>query len=483
MHFPTILRVLGTLLMLFSLSMLPPIMVALWYEDGAEMAFIWAFIITLGTGLLLRLFSGANQTLKIRDGFLVVVLFWAVLSLFGALPFILSVHVHMGFTNAVFESVSGLTTTGSSMITKLSGLPYSILYYRQQLQFLGGMGIVVLALAILPMLGIGGMQLYRAEVPGPAKDAKLTPRLTQTAKALWFLYAGLTVLCTFAYWAAGMTLFDAICESFGTISTGGFSIHDESFAFYHSNIILIISSVFMFLGGVNFSLHFTALRQRKLSIYWKDAEFQMYVALILIALALMTAVLIGAHWYGTPWDALSQALFNLTSAITSTGFVSADIQAWPIIIPTVLLLIGLIGGCGASTSGGVKVIRVLLVLKQGMREFKKLLHPQSVISVKLGNQVISDELLQGVWGFIAVLILLFVAFTITLTATGVNFSATVALFVCSFSNLGMVVMGGFANDLSTLNVIGKWAMIVTMLAGRLEIFSLFILFTQAFWRK
>lgn len=483
MHFPTILRVLGTLLTLFSLSMLPPIIVSFWYSDGAEMAFITAFLITLGTGLLFRQFTIKSQELKIRDGFLVVVLFWIVLSLFGALPFILSVHLHMTFTNAVFESVSGLTTTGSSMITKLAGLPQSILYYRQQLQFLGGMGIVVLAIAILPMLGIGGMQLYRAEVPGPAKDAKLTPRLTQTAKALWFIYAGLTTLCIFAYWAAGMSFFDAVCESFGTISTGGFSVHDESFAFYHSNMILLISSIFMFLGGVNFSLHFTALRYRKVSTYWQDTEFQVFLTIILLTLAAMTTVLVVYHIYGRPLDALFQALFNLMSVITSTGFTSADIQSWPIIIPTLLLLVGLIGGCAASTSGGMKVIRVLLVMKQGMREFKKLLHPQGIISVKLGNQVISDELLQGVWGFIAVLILLFVIFTIIVTATGIDFSATVALFVCSFSNLGMVVMGGYFSDLYTLNMVSKWAMIVTMLAGRLEIFSLFILFTRAFWQK
>ncbi len=483
MHVPTILRVLGTLLMLFSLSMLPPIIVAFWYRDGAEMAFVSAFLITLCTGLLLRQCSTKRQELKIRDGFLIVVLFWLVLSLFGALPFILSIHVHMTFTNAVFESVSGLTTTGASMIPKLAGLPQSILYYRQQLQFLGGMGIVVLAVAILPMLGIGGMQLYRAEVPGPAKDAKLTPRLTQTAKALWFIYAGLTALCTFAYWAAGMSLFDAICESFGTISTGGFSIHDNSFAFYHSHLILLIGSIFMFLGGVNFSLHFTALKHRKISTYWQDTEFQVFLTIILLALAIMTGVLVLYHLYGSPFDALCQALFNLMSVITTTGFTSVDVQHWPILIPTLLLLIGLIGGCAASTSGGIKVMRLLLVLKQGMREFKKLLHPQGIISVKLGHRVISDELLQGVWGFIAVLILLFVAFTVVLTATGVDFSATVALFVCSFSNLGMMVMGGYDNDLSSLHMIGKWAMIITMLAGRLEIFSLFILFTRAFWRK
>lgn len=483
MHFPTILRVLGTLLMLFSLSMLPPVLVGIWYHDDTKMVFFTAFLITLGTGLLCRLFVRGNQELKIRDGFLVVVLFWGVLSLFGAIPFIIAPHPHMTFTNAVFEAVSGLTTTGSTMIPQLEGLPRSILYYRQQLQFLGGMGIIVLAVAILPMLGIGGMQLYRAEVPGPAKDSKLTPRLTQTAKALWFIYAGLVALCTFAYWAAGMSLFDAICESFSTISTGGFSIHDSSFAYYHSEIILLIGSIFMFLGGVNFSLHFTALRYHTLSTYWKDYEFRAFLAIVLMALALMSLFLVFDKFYANPFVAVNEGLFNLMSVITSTGFVSADVQLWPIVVLTVLLLVGLMGGCAGSTAGGVKVIRIVLVMKQGMREFKRLLHPQAIVSMKLDHKVISDELLQGVWGFIAVLMLLFVIFIITVTATGVPFDTTVSLFVCSFSNLGMMVMGGYNGDLDSLNEVSKWALIITMLAGRLEIFSLLIIFTRGFWRK
>ena len=281
MSFAAVQRILGILLTVFSLTLLPPFVLALLAQDGAAVAFATAFALTLGVGILSWLpVRGMKRELRLRDGFIVVVMFWTVLSAIGALPFVLADNPHLSLTDAVFESVSGLTTTGATVITSLDGLPMSILYYRQQLQWLGGMGIIVLAVAVLPMLGIGGMQLYRAETPGPMKDNKLTPRITETAKALWYIYLGLTVACGFSYWLAGMSVFDAVGHAFSTVAIGGFSTHDASMGYFNSPLIDMIAVVFMFLAGVNFSLHFVAFRHRSVTGYWQDSEFRFYVCLL-----------------------------------------------------------------------------------------------------------------------------------------------------------------------------------------------------------
>lgn len=267
MQLGVITRIFSVLLMVFSLSMLPPAVMAWWYHDGGVQAFLWSFVFTLAVGFIGWLpFRSYTQGLKIRDGFLVVALFWTILSIFGSIPFVLAHHLHISFTDAMFETVSGLTTTGSEVFAGLDHMPHAIVYYRDQLQFLGGMGIIVLAVAILPMLGVGGMQLYRAETPGPIKDSKLSPRIAQTAKTLWYIYVGLNIACILVFWLFGMTLYDAICEAFGTISTGGFSAHDASFSFYHNKLIDISAIIFMVLGGTNFSLHYVFLKNKKLQI-------------------------------------------------------------------------------------------------------------------------------------------------------------------------------------------------------------------------
>jgi len=303
-------KVLGLLLMLFSLSMLPPFLVSLWYADGTALAFVSAFALILGTGAMTWLpVYKTRQDLKLRDGFLVVVLFWTVLGLSGSLPFILADNPHLSATDAVFESLSGLTTTGATVILGIDELPQSILYYRQQLQWLGGMGIIVLAVAVLPMLGIGGMQLYRAETPGPMKDSKLTPRITETAKALWYIYLGLTISCTLAYWAAGMSLFDAIGHAFSTVAIGGFSTHDDSMSYFDSRVIEMIAVVFMLVSGVNFALHFTVVRRRSPLIYLRDSEFRFYIFLILVTTGVVTVTLYLTDTY-LFWDeAFTQGLF------------------------------------------------------------------------------------------------------------------------------------------------------------------------------
>ncbi|MGD9163891.1 MAG: potassium transporter TrkG, partial [Chromatiales bacterium] len=292
MHLTTVQRILGILLMVFSLTLLPPLLISFWIDDGALVGFADAFILTFFLGLVIWLpVRNKSQELRVRDGFLVVVLFWSVLGLTGSLPFLLAENSNMGIADAVFESVSGLTTTGATVIVGIDELPTSILYYRQQLQWLGGMGIIVLAVAVLPMLGIGGMQLYRAEIPGPMKDNKLTPRITETAKALWFIYLVLTVSCTLAYWLGGMRFFDALGHAFSTVAIGGFSTHDESIGYYDNRFIEMIAVVFMLLSGANFSLHFLAVRRRSLRIYFKDSEFRMYIVTLGLVFLLASAAL------------------------------------------------------------------------------------------------------------------------------------------------------------------------------------------------
>ncbi|MFW6346129.1 MAG: potassium transporter TrkG, partial [Halomonas sp.] len=363
-----ILRILGLLLMLFSLTMMPPILVSLLFGDGQWEAFAIAIAITVVTGAMMYLPNrGAHKELRTRDGFLIAALFWSVLALFGSLPLMLTGESALSITDAVFESFSGLTTTGATVITGIETLPESILYYRQQLQWLGGMGIVVLAVAILPTLGVGGMALYRTEIPGPLKDSKLTPRITETAKALWYIYASLTLACMLAYMAAGMDWFDAVGHSFSTVAIGGFSTYDASIGHFDNAAIEMICVFFLLVSAVSFSLHFTAWRQRSLLHYFEDPEAR-FLLLFLAGLTTITAI---SLWLTGTYDTqlgLRHALFEVVSVATTAGFAVADFSLWPGALPFLLFVAAFVGGCSGSTGGGMKVIRIILILKQGMRE-------------------------------------------------------------------------------------------------------------------
>ncbi|ABC26949.1 Trk-type K+ transport system, membrane components [Hahella chejuensis KCTC 2396] len=482
MHYSAIAKILGVLLMLFSTTMIPPIVVSLIYEDGHMQPFLTAMCGIFLTGLMvwLPVFRQTSE-LRIRDGFVVTVLFWVVLSLSGAVPLYLSEHPHLSLVDAIFESVSGLTTTGATVMTGIDVLPKSILWYRQQLQWLGGMGIIVLAVAILPMLGIGGMQLYRAEAPGPVKDNKLTPRITETAKALWYIYVSLTALCALLYWWAGMDAFDAIGHSFATIAIGGFSTHDASIGYFNSPLIEFICIIFMFLAGINFAMHFFAWRRRSVLVYLKDPEFVFY-SLILITVSVITVgVLIGTGTYD-PFTAIIRGVFEVVSIATTTGFATADFAHWPHLLPFLLFVVAFIGGCAGSTGGGMKVIRVLLIFKQGMREVKRIVHPNAVIQVKLGRKPVPDRVLEAVWGFFSVYMFMFVFMLMGLLATGLDqVTAWSAVGAC-INNLGPG-LGGVALHYGELNEPAKWILCFAMLLGRLEVFTLLILFTPAFWRR
>lgn len=483
MRYGTIFRVLGIFLMLFSISMLPPIGVGLWYDDKGWFPFFIAFCTTLLTGFVLWFLNyHVRQEMKIRDGFLIVALFWFVLSIFGALPLMLSTHLDLGLTDAVFEAVSGLTTTGASVLNNIDHLSHAVLYYRQQLHFLGGMGVVILAVAVLPMLGIGGLQLYQAEIPGPAKDTKLTPRIAETAKALWYIYFGLTMLCSAAYWAAGMPLFNAIGESYSTVSTGGFAMHDESMQYYNSDLINYIGVMFMFLGGVNFSLHFAVLRHGNLKIFLQDEEFKMYCRILFLGAFITIAILFCYGTYLNPEEAINKGLFNAVSIATTTGYTVASFQAWPSLIPLLFMVLPLIGGCASSTSGGIKVIRLLLLLRQGIREIRRLIHPNAIIPIKVGGTHVNDTLIQGVWGFIAAFLLLFVFLSLILASLGMGIESILSALIACMTNLG-VGAGDVANGFGHLTSSCKWVLICAMVLGRLEIFTVLVLLMPDFWRR
>ena len=482
MHYKVILRILGILLMIFSFTMLPPIAISMHYNDGAEVAFTAGFAITLLTGFLLWIpVHRVRQDLRTRDGFLVTVLFWAVLGLFGAFPLMLADNPHLSFVDALFESLSGLTTTGATVITGIDNLPESILWYRQQLQWLGGMGIIVLAVAILPMLGIGGMQLYRAETPGPVKDSKLTPRITETAKALWYIYLSLTIACALGYKMAGMSWFDAVSHSFSTVAIGGFSTHDASIGYFNSPLIEAICIFFMTISAVNFGLHFFAWRQRTISHYLRDPEFRFYlVGLTGITLISLLALIATATY--EPLDALRKAAFMVVSIATTTGFATDDFAHWPAMLPFLLFVAAFAGGCAGSTGGGMKVIRVLLILKQGYREIQRLVHPSAVIPVKLGDNPIPDRVLEAVWGFFSVYLIVFVVMLIILLGTGLDQVTAWSAVGATLNNLGPG-LGQVAAHYGDLNDTAKWVLCFAMLLGRLEVFTLLVLFTPIFWRR
>ena len=482
MRLPVIAKVLGLLMMLFSLTMLPPLGISLLYDDGQWQRFSNGLLMVMFGGLVVWLpFRKVAGDLRVRDGFLITTLFWVVLSVAGSIPFYLSNNAPYTYVDSLFEAVSGLTTTGATVITGIDSLPESMLWYRQQLQWLGGMGIIVLAVAILPMLGIGGMQLYRAEVPGPVKDNKLTPRIGETAKALWYIYVALTVLCALAYWAAGMSWFDAIGHSFSTIAIGGFSTHDASIGYFDSALIEMIAVVFMIIAGANFALHFMAFRQRSLKSYWQDSEFRFYfsmlagVSLITVLVLIYTATL-------DPSTAITKGIFEVVSIATTTGFGAADFSQWPLMLPFMLFVLAFMGGCAGSTGGGMKVMRVLLIYRQGSREVKRLLHPNAVIPVKLGNRPVSDRVLQAVWGFFSVYMFMFVAMLIILLATGLDQVTAWTAVAAAMNNLGPG-LGEVAYHYGNINDVAKWVLCFAMLLGRLEVFTLLVLLTPAFWRR
>ncbi len=477
-----ILRILGLLLMLFSLTMMPPILISLLFADGQWDAFAVAIGITVATGALMFLPNRrARKELRTRDGFLIAALFWSVLALFGSLPLMLTGESALSLTDAVFESFSGLTTTGATVITGIDHLPESILYYRQQLQWLGGMGIVVLAVAILPDAGRRRHGPLPHRDPGAAQGLQAHPRITETAKALWYIYASLTIACMLAYMAAGMNWFDALGHSFSTVAIGGFSTYDASIGHFDSAAIELICVFFLLVSAVSFSLHFTAWRERSVLHYFEDPEAR-FLLLFLAGLTTITAI---SLWLTGTYETqlgLRHALFEVVSVATTAGFAVADFSLWPGALPFLLFMAAFVGGCSGSTGGGMKVIRIILILKQGMREVMRLIHPSAVITVKIGKVSVPDGIAQAVWGFFSVYVMLFFLMLVGVMATGVDQVTAWSTVGSALNNLGPA-LGEASAHYGDLPSLAKWILVMAMLLGRLEIFTVLVLFTPAFWRR
>lgn len=479
-HFGPTLRILGLLLMLFSLTMLPPIGISVIFDDGQIPLFGAAAGLIFGAGFISWLPARRQKRdLRIRDGFVITVLFWLVLGSAGSVPLALSEQLNLSMTDALFESISGLTTTGATVIVGLDHLPKSVLFYRQQLQWLGGMGIVVLAVAILPMLGIGGMQLYRAETPGPVKDAKLSPRIAETAKALWLIYLSLTAACALAYWISGMAIFDAICHAFSTIAIGGFSPYDASIGHFNSVSIETVAIIFMVISGMNFSLHFIAWHNNSLKHYLHDPEWKTYL-LFLFGLSLLISLALVENGTYPVNEAFRKGIFEVVSIATTTGFTTADYANWPTFIPFLLLMSAFIGACAGSTGGGIKIIRMLLLYKQGSREIKRLIHPNAVIPIKLGRKPVGSRVIDAVWGFLAAYVLIFAVLMLVCMALGEDpITAYSAVGAC-LNNLGPG-LGDATLNYSKLSDGTKYVLSFAMLLGRLELFTLLVVLSPSFW--
>ena len=482
MQFLVVVRVLGLLVAIFSTTMLIPGLVSLAYGDGSHWSFFIGFVVTLLLGALAYLpLKNYNRPLKLRDGFVIVVMFWTVLGLFGAIPLYIDEKLNLTIAQSVFESLSGFTTTGATVIVGLDALPQGILLYRQLVQWLGGMGIIVLAVAILPLLGIGGgMQLFRAETPGPQKE-KMTPRVADTAKRLWYIYLGLTVACGLAYWAAGMPLFDAIGHSFSTVAIGGFSTHDASIGYYQSTAIEMIAVVFMLISGINFALHYLAFRSKSLRSYGEDSEFKCYVSLLILLSVITVGYLYLTQTVGFD-KSFFDGIFQVVSIATTTGFTTAEYFNWPGFLPVLLLFASFVGGCAGSTGGGMKVIRVLLLLKQGLRELARMVHPHAVLPVKVGQKTIPPRVIDAVWGFFATYVLVLALMLLALMATGLDQETAFSAVVACLNNLGPG-LGEVGANYSSLNGVQLSILCVAMLLGRLELFTLLVLLTPGFWRK
>ncbi len=481
MHISVSLRILGVLLMVFSSAMLVPLGFALVAWDNTITGFASALGITFFCGLCLWLpVRRASHDLRIRDGFLITSLFWTVLGLFGALPFALTDTLSLTPTEAVFESISGLTTTGATVIVGLDELPQSLLFYRQLLQWLGGIGIIVVAVAVLPMLGIGGMQLYKAETPGPSKDSKLTPRITETAKALAIVYLSLTVACAAAYYMAGMSGFDAISHSLSTVAIGGFSTHDASMGYFENETLLLICSLFMCISAINFGLHFMAWRRRSPVVYRKDSETRFFLTILLVCIVITCLYLIATDTLA-PGQSLIHGVFQAISITTTTGFATQDFSVWPSFLPVMLLFFSFMGGCVGSTGGGIKAMRLMLIYKQGIRELKQLVHPHAVIPLKVGNRRVEASVVSAVWSFFAVYMFVFILILLLLMATGLDFTTAFSATAASLNNLGPG-LGDVAANYGGINELAKGILCFAMLLGRLEVFTLLVLFTPMFWR-
>jgi trk system potassium uptake protein TrkH len=477
----TLLNLLGFLSLLLAGSMTLPLLVNWFYGEPHAGGFLLSIAVTASCGgFLMLVFKRPARDLSHRDGFAIVGLGWMIATLFGALPYLFT-GTFASLVDACFESASGFTTTGSTVMTEIQKMPHGVLFWRGLTQWLGGMGIILLSMAILPYLGVGGMQLYKAEVPGPTAD-KLTPRISHTARILWQVYVLISAVEVLVLMLGGMDLFDALCHTFTTMATGGFSPKNESIEFYRSPFIEYAITFFMFVAGANFSLHYSFLRGNRRAL-WKDSEFRFYSGVILVSTLLITFNL----WSNLPGDLVRffrLALFQVVSIQTTTGFTTADFEKWPAFSQYLLLALMFIGGCAGSTGGAIKCVRILILVKHGARELYQLVHPRAVVRVKLGPRVVYPDMLSGIWGLFFLYIGIFILASMAVSLLGSDILTSVAAVAATLGNVGpgLGEVGPWDN-FAHLPAASKWILTACMLFGRLEIYTLLILLFPEFWRK
>ena len=479
-----IVNVLAAVVTVFSFTMLVPLILALVRHDGGMPGFITSAALCSFGGLALWFATRHfRREMRIRDGIMLVVMTWTLLPAVGALPLMLDGR-SMSFTDAFFEAASGLTTTGATVISGIDSLAPSINIWRHLLNWIGGMGIIVLTVAILPLLGVGGMQLFKAETPGPMKDAKLTPRIASTAKALWLVYVGITIACILSLSLAGMGWFDAVCHAFSAMALGGFSTHDASIGFFDSVPIEVVLTVFQIIAAMNFAIHFLAIRGRSFRVYARDPEAKAIIVVLAISCLLASVYLLFTGTYPDFWTALRFASFNLVTIATDSGYASTDFGQWPIFVPMWMLLLSCVTCAAGSTGGGIKMIRTLVLVRQSSREILRLLHPSAVLPLRIGDQIIRNEIAFAVLAFTFLYFVSVVTSTFALLLTGLDFiSAFTAVIACiNNAGPGLGVVGP-ASNYGGLSDAQTWILAFVMILGRLEIFTVLVLFTPAFWRK
>ena len=479
-----VVHVLGSMLMLFSITYAMPIATSLIYADGLLQDFVAAALACLGSGAILWAATRKRKReLRSRDGFLLVSLGWTIMSAIATVPLVMALP-GLSFTDAFFETMSGLSTTGATVLVGLDSLPPSINLWRHALCWYGGMGIIVLVVAILPLLGVGGMQLYKAETPGPVKNEKLTPRITQTAKALWFIYFLITVACILSLKVAGMDWFDAVCHAFAAMALGGFSTHDTSVGYFNSVPIELVLIVFMLIAAMNFARHFIAWQQKSLRTYATDTEAKAMLMVIgLSTLGLALYIWLQGTYLTFP-ESLRHVAFNLVSIATDCGFVSQDYALWPVFAPMWILMLSCYCANTGSTGGGIKMFRSLVLFRQAGRELMLLVHPQAVRPVKIGGQVVQNQIVFAVLAFVVLYFGTVVVLTFSLLVSGLDFVSAFSAIIACINNAGPGLgVVGPASNFQGLTDFQTWVCSLAMLLGRLEIFSFLVLFTPAFWRK
>lgn len=477
-----VINLCSFLVLLYSLSMLPPMLMALIYKEKSLFSFFYTLIIaSLLGGICWQSSRQKKVQLRTQDGFLIIVLFWIFFSLISALPLWMDETLNISLTDAIFEGVSGITTTGASVLNDISDVPKSILYYRAQLNFIGGLGVIVLAVAILPLLGIGGTKLYQSEMPGPFKEERLTPRLADTAKSLWSTYMLLGLLCILAFRLAGMPWFDALCHALSTVSLGGFSTRNESLGFYDSAAVEMVGGIFSILAAVNFTLYFVAAQRRSLQPLYKNPELRFFLLALAIVMALVCIQLFSSKMYGAK-DAFVHGFLLTSSMMTDNGLATADYANLPSHTVIILLASSFFGGCVGSTCGGIKALRFLIMYKQSRRELHQMLHPNAVYTIKVGSAPIQDRVLRSVWSFFFLYIFFSCFFIWALNLMGYDLMTSFGTAAACINNMGLG-FGETAAGFGTLSSPAKWLMCAAMLFGRLEIYPILILCSRTFWRS